>query len=98
MHGACAPALGPPPPTYRPARALLHAGGHVSEARDKGRCGGGQPRGTETGKRGENGGGGHRGNPRAALPSAPRPRALTLLILVELPLKLVEVRHAEAAA
>lgn len=41
------------------------------------------------------------GTERGQEPPCPPPRApgaLTLLILVELPLELVEVRHAEAAA
>lgn len=47
----------------------------MSEARDKGRCGGGQPRGTETGKREENGGGGTEGiqEPPYPAPRAPAP-------------------------
>lgn len=42
--------------------------------------------------------GGAEGNQEQPRPLPRAPRALTLLILIELPLELVEVRHAEAAA
>lgn len=38
------------------------------------------------------------GSQESPRPPSHTPGALTLLILVELPLELVEVRHAEAAA
>lgn len=90
---------------WGPAPAALSArggtlGGHVSEARaprDGGGCrtvlkGGGSDEATRKMA------GDTEGSQEPPLPLPHAPGALTLLILIELPLELVEVRHAEMAA